>query len=406
MITPPPSTGRRMRPISVRETALLTLLLATAGAITGCGSGDAPPLDSTQLTDAGATGGDSSAHETVALDTAAVRLGGIRVGLPESAASSSLPVTGTITYDANRVTQVGARTEGRVIAIRVDLGSRVRRGQVLVELESPTIGQIRAEEQEARALVKIARENFDREQRLESQGISSRKELLEAEAELRRAEASLRSADGRLSTMGASHGTGGHFDVLAPFPGMVVARNVSLGAMAGPSDALLTIADLSRLWIELDVFERDLARVTVGQPVSVATTAYPGRQFPGRIVYLGQVLDPAKRTVRARVDIPNADGALKPGMFATANIRVGGGGVPLVVVPQAAVQEVDGRQVVFVPGVRPGEFRPQPVEVGESLEGDRVVIRSGLTPLSRVVLAGAFALRSELAKGEIGDDGH
>ncbi|HEY0995638.1 MAG TPA: efflux RND transporter periplasmic adaptor subunit [Gemmatimonadaceae bacterium] len=387
-------------------TAVLPFILVIAGVATGCGSGKAPPPDTTQLTAAGATTGDSPAHDAVVLDTARLRLGGIRVGLPESAASSNLPVTGTITYDANRVTQVGARTEGRVIAIRVDLGSRVRQGQVLVELESPTIGQIRAEEHEARALVKIARENYDRERRLESQGISSRKELLTAEAELRRAEASLRSADDRLSTMGAGHGTGGHFDVLAPFPGMVVARNVSLGAMAGPSDALLTIADLSRLWIELDVFERDLSRVAVGQPVSVTTTAYPDRTFPGRIVYLGQVLDPAKRTVRARVDIPNADGALKPGMFATANIRVGGGGVPLVVVPQAAVQEVDGRQVVFVPGVRPGEFRPQPVEVGESLEGDRVVIRSGLTPSSRVVLAGAFALRSELAKGEIGDEGH
>jgi cobalt-zinc-cadmium efflux system membrane fusion protein len=389
--------------------ALMLMLALGTPSLAACGGDEEPAEEqAAEQAESGAEGNDHAGEEIelVMLDTTAVRLGGIQVGTAEAITTSGLPVTGTITYDANRVSHIGARTEGRVVGLRADLGTRVRRGQVLVELESAEVGQIRAEEHEAEALLEIARENYAREQRLEQQGISSRKELLEAQADLRRAEAALKSARDRLSVIGAGHGDGGHFDIVAPFGGVVVARDVSLGESAGSADTLLTLADLSRVWIELDVFERDLARVREGQRVAVTVTAYPGRTFPGEIVYVGDILDPAKRTVRARVEIPNADGALKPGMFATASIQVGGGGTPLAVVPQDAVQELEGRKVVFVPGDRPGEFRPVTVEVGETVDGDRVVIRSGLTPGSRVVIAGAFALRSELAKGEIGEHGH
>jgi cobalt-zinc-cadmium efflux system membrane fusion protein len=370
-------------------------------AAAACGGAKTPAGDSV-----GEAGHDSARADIVRLDTAALRLGGIVVGDAEPVTTIALPVTGTITFDANRVTHIGSRTDGRVVALNVDLGRRVQRGDILVELESADVGQIRAEEQRAEALLRIATENYNRERRLEQQGISSRKELLDAEADVRRAEAELRSARDRLSVLGAGHGTGGHFDVPAPISGSIVERRVSLGQMASASDTLLTIADLSRVWIELDIFERDLARVRVGQPVSVTTDAFPKRVFPGRIVYLGEVLDPTKRTVRARVEIPNADGALRPGMFARASIRVGGEGVIAASVPQAAVQEIDGKRVVFVPGAKPGEFRAVPVEVGETIDDDRIVILSGLSAGARVVVAGAFALRSELAKGEIGEHGH
>ena len=389
---------------------LLSFLIVVALGVIACGGkGDSGgEKGDTATGKAGeaehAEGKDSA--DVVVLDSAAVRLGGIQVGEAGSVTTTNLTVTGTITYDANRVSHIGARTDGRVVEVRADLGMRVRRGQALLHLESPQVGQIRAEEREAEALVRIARENFAREQRLEQQGISSRKELLEAEAELRRAEASLQSAEAQLQVLGAGHGTGGHFDIASPFAGVVVARDVSLGEMATPGDTLFTLADLSEVWIELDIFERDLARVRVGQEVVVTTTAYASRTFLGRIVYIGDILDPSKRTVRARVEIPNADGALKPGMFATANIQVGAGGPALVVVPQDAVQEVEQKQVVFVPGDRMGEFRAVPVEVGETLDGGRVVIRSGLQSGARIVVAGAFALRSELAKGEIGEHGH
>lgn len=393
----------------IPQSTLLVLLLASAG-LSACGD-DRPKTEGEEIQGATATAEaehDSTTEGVVLLDTAAIHLGGIRIGVADPVMTTALPVTGTITYDANRVTHVGARIDGRVIATNVDLGRRVGRGQILVELESAEVGRIRAEAQRASALLRIASENYDRERRLEQQGISSRKELLEAEADVRRAEADLRSARTQLSVLGAGHGTGGHFDVAAPFAGVVVERNVSLGQMATASDTLFTLADLSRVWIELDVFERDLSRVSIGQIVTVSTDAFPTRTFPGRIVYVGDIVDPVTRTVRARVDIPNPSGALRPGMFARASIRVGGGGggVVAAAVPQAAIQEVEGKQVVFVPGAKPGEFRAQPVQVGESMEGGKVIILSGLAAGARVVVEGAFALRSELSKGEIGEHGH
>lgn len=381
---------------------LRVLVFAMAMTAAACGGGDAPAAESEAET-AAAHEGEHEGAMQVRLDTAAVRLGGIRLGEAAAITSTSLPVTGSITYDANRVSHIGARTPGRVVSMRADLGARVRAGQVLAILESPDVGQIRAQEREAEALMAIARENYARERRLEQQGISSRKELLDAEADLRRAEASQRSAEERLRVLGAGHGVGGQFAIVSPFGGAVVARDVSLGEMAEPTDTLFTVADLSRVWIELDVFERDLERVREGQQVQVTTDAYPNRTFPGRIVYVADVLDPAKRTARARVEIPNPGQLLKPGMFARANIAVQGG-PSLAVVPQEAVQELEGKTVVFVPGPGVGAFRATPVTVGERLDGGRVVIRSGLQPGARVVVAGAFSLRSELAKGEIGDD--
>lgn len=395
MITTTRIMQARTRPL------LLLLLLIGPFALSSCGGAEEPPPDP-------AAPDEHAGEEVVVLDTAAIRLGGIQVRVVDSITTSALLVTGSIMFDADRVSHVGSRSDGRIVAVQADLGARVQRGQALAMLESVEVGQIRAEEREAEALLRIAQENHAREQRLAEQGISSRKELLEAESQLRRAEAALHSAEDRLQVLGASHdhGAGGQFSLVAPFAGVVVARDASLGEMATPADTLFTVADLSGVWIELDIFERDLARVGRGQSVAVMVTAYPGRTFPGRIVYVGDVLDPAKRTVRARVEIPNPESALKPGMFATASIQVGGGGPPLAVVPQDALQMVEGRRVVFVPGDAPGEFQVVPVEVGETIDGDRVIILSGIAPGSRVVTAGAFALRSELSKSEIGEGGH
>lgn len=389
------TSPRRRLGVPLIASALMLALLVS------CGGSNSSATDSTT-----AEAEEASAPESVQLDSTQVRLGGIVVEPAPSITASTLPVTGAIGYDANRVSHVGSRTGGRVVTLRVDLGARVSRGQALAILESPEVGQIRSEETEAQELVKIAGENFAREQRLAAQGISSRKELLDAEAELRRQQARLRSAESRLTVLGAGHGSDGQFAVTAPFDGVVVSRDASLGEMATPQDTLFTIADLGRVWIELDIFERDLARVRESQRVIVRTTAYPDRTFEGRIVYVGPILDVTRRTVRARIELPNRDGALKPGMFADANILVGTGGTPVVVVPVDAVQDMDGRKVVFVPGARAGQFVPQPVEVGDTVDGGRVIIRSGLAAGAPVVVRGAFVLRSELAKGEIGEHGH
>ncbi len=382
-----------------RRRALLILALLVISACAGEEPGAGVALEEEEQLE-------GEAHDLVLLDSTAIAIAGITVEPVTTVQTTGLPVTGMITYDANRVSHIGPRIDGRIIRLTSDVGVRVAGGQVLALLESPEVGQVRADEAEAEALTGIARENYQRELRLEEQGISSRKELLEAEAELRRMEAALNSARQRLQVLGAGNGPGGQFAITAPFPGVVVERHASLGEMASSSDQLFTVANLDQLWIELDIYERDLSRVTAGQAVDVTTAAYPGRSFPGQIVYVGDIVDPAKRAVRARVEIPNSDGVLKPGMFAHALIRVGSGGPPVVVVPQEALQEVEGRRVVFIPGTQPGEFRVWPVEVGEAIEDGLVTILSGLNAGDRVVTTGAFTLRSELAESEIGEAGH
>ena len=219
---------------ATRRRVVFVLALATVS-VAGCGkSSDSEEKPSAATTSTADRSAAVPHEERVQLDSAAAAIAGIRVENADSTLTNGLPLTGAITYDQNRVTHIGARTLGRVIALPVDLGARVSRGQVLAELESPEVGQIRADEKQATALLRIARENYDREQRLATQGISSRKELLDAEAEVRRNEAALRSSEDRLAVLGAEHGTGGHFDVTAPFGGVVVARTARLGQTTTP----------------------------------------------------------------------------------------------------------------------------------------------------------------------------
>ena len=375
------------------------LSLALAAAIGACGSAEetAEPAEETHE-----TGGLPEVH----LDADALALSDVSLGVVDSVSAGGLRVTGAITYDQNRMSHVGPKTEGRVTELRVEVGSRVSEGQVLAHLESPEVGNTRAELAEAEALLEIARENFERETRLEAQGISSRREVLDAEAQLRTMEARRRSAEERLRLLGAvSHGEGGHFDVVAPYDGVVVERHGSRGEVVGPADQLFTIADLARLWIELDVFERDLASVSEGQAVELTTAAWPGRTFPARIGYVADILDVRTRTVRARVEIDNTDGALRPGMFATAVIQTAGGETVLAV-PRDAVQNVESTDAVWVPGEEAGAFLAAPVQLGRELPGAMVEIVSGLAAGDSLVVSGAFTLKAELARGEFGGHGH
>lgn len=378
--------------------ALLTSILA------GCGGGDdAGPVDDDH---AGEPAMSEGRTPSVHFDSASLAMSGVVVGPARTVGAGSLPVTGNITYDQNRVSHIGPKTQGRVVELIAEVGSRVRSGQVLAHLESPDVGAARADLHETEALLEIARENYERERRLEAQGISSRRELLDAEAELRRLEARLRGTQERLRVLGANlHGDGGHFDVASPYDGVVVERHAGRGEVVGPADQLFTVADLRRLWIELDIYERSLGRVAQGQPVEVFTTAWPGRTFPGRIVYVGDIVDAERRTIRARVEVENPDGALKPGMFATARIEIAGE-APVVAVPRDAVQTVGDEPVVWVPGAETGEFVARPVTLGAELPDGLVEIVSGLASDEAVVLEGAFTLKSEFAKGEFGGHGH
>ncbi|MBI3568100.1 MAG: efflux RND transporter periplasmic adaptor subunit [Gemmatimonadetes bacterium] len=346
---------------------------------------------------------------TITLDSATQRLAGIELFTARAGGDNALIANGTITYDANRVSVVASHVAGRLLTVRADLGQAVRPGALLATLESPEVGAIRGDLERARSGVDIARRNYEREQRLFEQQITPQKELLEAEAAFRTAEADLRSASARLSAIGATDAGGGQgatFGLASPIAGVVVERNASPGQPVGPTSNLFTVADLRNVWITVDVYENDLARVRRGAMAFVTPSAFSSERFPGRVTYAGGVVDTASRTFKVRVEVTNPELRLRPGMFAQVRIPTtdtSPTGGPIAI-PEIAVQELNGKQVVFVAGAVAGRFVVRPVTLGPR-RGGTVVVASGLAAGERIVVQGAFRIKAELMKASFGEGG-
>lgn len=352
----------------------------------------------------------STAPDTLlTLDSTAQRLAGVELLTLTPSGAGALTANGTITYDANRSAVVSSRSEGRVVSVRADLGQSVAAGAVLAIVESQDVGQTRGDLARARANLDVARRNYEREQRLFAQSITPQKELLEAEGAFKSAEADYASAASRLQAVGATSGQGATFALTAPVGGVVVERTVSPGQVVGPETNLFTVADLRHLWITTDVYENDLPRVHQGATARVVPSALPGETFTGRVTYAGGVVDPQSRTFKVRVEVDNLGLRLRPGMFAQVQIEgialaPAPGVAATILVPEIAVQEVGGKQIVFVAGSAPGQFIVRPVTVGARGGNGQVTITAGLRAGERVVTRGAFQLKSELTKASFAEE--
>jgi cobalt-zinc-cadmium efflux system membrane fusion protein len=341
----------------------------------------------------------------VTLDSTARRLAGIEIETVGASASNALTANGSITFDANRVSVVASRVDARVVTVRADLGQAVRAGAVLATLQSPEVGAIRGDLDRARSAVEIAQRNYEREKRLYEQQITPQKEMLEAESAFRTAQADLTSARARLSAIGATEdGQAAAFGLATPVAGVVVERNASPGQSVGPSNNLFTVADLSSLWITVDVYEADLARVRNGAAAFVMPTAFPNQRFAGRVTYAGGVVDTGSHTFKVRVEVPNPNRLLRPGMFAQVQIEAASGSPsPSIAIADVAVQEVNGKQVVFVASGAPGRFIVRPVTLGARGAG-AVTITKGLSAGEQIVVKGAFQIKAELMKASFGGE--
>ena len=333
--------------------------------------------------------------------------------------SAQLETTGEVGYEEDRIAHVAPRVPGRVDRVAVSLGDEVRRGQVLAVLDSVELGQARAGYRVARTREELARQNYEREQRLYEDRITSEREMLEARAAFEEAVAERQSAEETLRLYGVSAGAResiGSSDpgssllpVHAPIAGRVVEKHATLGELATPESTLFTVGDLDHVWIWIDVYERDLGQVHLDDEVEVAVESYPGRLFSGEVTYLSPEVMAETRTVRARIDVENHEGRLRPGMFAKVRLidPHTEEGSPSLVVPDGAVVRRGGETLVFVPAPEPGgehagaRFEARPVTVGRH-EGGWVEILSGIEAGQEVVTAGAFFLESELAREELG----
>jgi len=337
--------------------------------------------------------------------------------------SHQLETTGEVGYEEDRIAHVGPRVPGRVHQVPVSLGDEVRRGQVLVILDSVELGKAKAEYLAARTREDLARRNVERERRLYEDRITSEREMLEAQATHLEAVSMRQSAQEALRLYGMATETieglepgdqdASLLPVAAPIDGRVVEKHATLGELATPADTLFTVADLGHVWIWIDVYERDLATVHLGDRVEVVVDPFPRRVFSGEVTYLSPEVASETRTVRARIDVENREALLRPGMFATVRLvdHHSEDETAALVVPEGALVRDgrDGRRtLVFVPVAEPAggdgagmEFEARPVRVGRR-EGGLVEVVSGLSAGEVVVSEGTFLLKSELAREELG----
>jgi membrane fusion protein, heavy metal efflux system len=320
-----------------------------------------------------------------------------------------LEANATIEAAADRQARVGTRTAGRVTRIQAELGQHVRKGAVLAMVDSPELGRAKADYLAAMAAANVTRETAKREKSMFEQRISAERDWREAEAAAIKADAEKEAAENRLHALGV--GEAGlprvvkHYDstiaVTAPIDGVVVERDLTLGQMVESTDTLFVVMDLAEVWILVDVYERDLSQVAMGQAASVRVGAYPEREFRGKVTNIGAVVEPKTRAVKVRVVLANPKGELKAGMFATVTIEgTTGEARQRLLAPAAAVQRDGERLIVFVPRGERG-FLAREVTIAREL-GEWVEIQSGLSEGESVVTAGAFLLKSELKKGELG----
>ena len=400
--------GRTWQDLKQRRWPIWLVAAVLAAAVAWAVFGRNPPAADQPAATAedGASPAASPGDTMVALDTTSERLAGIELTTVAPAKVGALSANGTITYDGNHVSVVASRAEGRVVSIRTDLGQRVNAGDVLVIVESPEVGETRGTYGRAQAAIEVARRNYEREKRLYEQSITSQKEMLEAEGVFRSAEAELNAALAKLKALGASPvGEGGTFGLVSPVSGTVVERHATPGQIAGPSTDLLTVADLRHVWITVDVYEADFTRVQNGVPAKVIPTALRDT-FPGKVTFAGGVVDSLSRTVKVRVEVENESRLLRPGMFAQVYIQtaIQAGGDSSVVVPEIAVQEVDGRQVVFVSAGAPGRYVAREVVLGPRPSSTLLSVVKGLRRGDRVVAKGAFQLKAELIKATFAEE--
>ncbi len=355
--------------------------------------------------------------------------GGVMV---EPVTARSMPqvlrASGRITVSEDRTWRVGAISEGRILRVNANAGDRAVSGQVLARMHSHDIHESRAlyrkavaELAHAKAQEAYATRTRDRAKRLYDLKAASLEQVEHAEAELRGAQTARANAEVEVERTRrhmieflqialdepAPHSEGEEepdedlIPIKAPASGIVLSRNVTTGTVVAPANELFVISDLSLLWMIAAVNEENLPKLRAGLPVSVFVQAYPGHPFRGRITRVGEELDPTTRTIKARVELPNQNGRLKPEMYATAEIEAGGTQAAIFV-PQAALQEVGGQSVVFVRRA-PDRFEVRPVEIGRTLDGSLEVTR-GLSDGEAVVSRGSFLLRSQMLKSTLGGE--
>jgi cobalt-zinc-cadmium efflux system membrane fusion protein len=390
-------------------------IVIAAIALCACGQKNTPPSDAAQKPKEKENAG------TITLDQTAQQKAHIAVApVTSKEIAESVTALGQLTVNEDQTWRVGAVASGKVGDLTARVGDFVRDGQVIGRIHSHDVHDARAAYQQAsteleraRAAEAYSRRLRDRAQRLFELRAGSRQEVETAEAELRNAQAAIAKAQSEI-TKERAHLTDilrvpvddrpGFQDaedgvpIFAPASGIVLQRKVTVGSVVNTGDELLSVSDTRSLWMIAAANEVDLAKLRPGLAVRVEVRAYPDREFNGRILKLGEQLDPTTRTLQIRILVPNPQGLLKPEMYATARLPEGGKRAVLLL-PDEAIQDINGVPAVFLRRSAT-EFEPRTVKTGRHGSG-ATEITEGLKAGDAVVVKGSFLLKSQLMRRAI-----
>ena len=330
-----------------------------------------------------------------------------------------LHVTGTVQPVDSKIGQVRPLARGRVQEVLARVGDRVESGQPLARLDNIEAGDLAAQYLAAQAdlqRLKVQQANsarqVERSRSLVEIGATSQKEFELTQAEhnamleaIKAQESLLAGIDSKLRRLGlppeADFQKSSVTIIRSPFAGVVIRAQVAHGEVVDPGMELFSIADLSEVWVQAEVYERDLGRIQIGQTALISVDTYQDEKFSGRVSYISDTLNPQTRTASVRCVVPNKDRRLKLDMFVSVNVPTTFSR-KTIAVPTAAIQQIAGKNVVFVQESEQ-RFRAQEVQVGKVVDGQAEIV-AGLVGKESVVLQGAYHLKAVLLNKELGEE--
>jgi cobalt-zinc-cadmium efflux system membrane fusion protein len=310
-----------------------------------------------------------------------------------------LTANGSVTPDVNRTIHVTSQGSGRVVDLKVRLGDFVKKGELLLSVQSADLAASFSDYQKAQADERLAKKAIDRAQLLYSHGALAEKDLQQAEDTEEKAKVDVQNAEQHVRVLGGDPAhSSSLIELRAPVSGTIVEQNISGFEGIKSLDSspnLFTIADLTQVWVVCDVYENDLGEVHLGDAAELRLNAYPDRAFHGKVADISRVLDPVTRSAKVRIVLPNRDGSFRPGMFAVAAFR-SRKSLARIVVPSTAVMRLQDKDWVFRKDGSQQFRRVEVQTIGESSDGMQE-IRQGIKAGDQLV-ANALQFSSEVAE--------
>jgi cobalt-zinc-cadmium efflux system membrane fusion protein len=359
--------------------------------------------------------GAQTAANTVHFNKAQIEHGGVRwEPTAASATTATFELPGQLVPNDDQTARIGSPSEARIMRVFPHVGDRVSAGEALVVLQSPTAGTARSDVSKAtaevnsrRAALTYARTTRERAERLLESKAGSRQDLERARADeelaqstLTQAEAELRRAQAASRQLGVN--ASGEMVVRSPLAGVVLSREAVQGAVAQPGAPLVTVSNVKSLWLEVAAAEHAASALRNGQRVRFSVPAFPGETFEASVASIGGSLDSQTRTLPVRATVDNSSGKLRPAMFATVQLTAGAETTAASVL-EGAVILIDEKPTVFVARTSSdggADFERRAVEIGSKANGRALIVR-GVSPGENVVVAGAFAIKSQFERSKL-----